>query len=694
MAYNTFSTLQDRSWVDGLIMDLWLMLLWQGGENMHLRYIPMDYLHPDYTPPSQQEIKKFRSTFNLPLDGACPLEPIIGFTMSGSQENDGVRKGGNHYFAVVIFPQEKMIHTLGRDYSHDDIVLDASLDTWKGVQIWKNVARLHGWLPTTMDVREVNWEQNGFDCGLITCHVIEWIGTHRFQTIPSSGVWKKPTIPCMHHHRIRVANGLQHIVEKSLRTFQSDLAGGTDFDAVFDCQGSEELIQPVREEFMRNPGGRLRVVVKSNQAAMKKCGRCLEEAQCRQAVDKVKPITSGARKKPRGPSLHPVDEPQDENQEEISDSSSSSDENGNPVRANQHHHVGDFREANMGRFPRPEPITQLPPLAEKWRYWLKPDLKYDDYQTGPTFEELESNPEPIEMLMSISLAYMVKQVILNPWNTFKDYGYRIQPDFLQMLEPPDPTEHLEAGLSRTGQPIEFTDLKIMGAEEMILAADEAGSNDMFVTGILKSSVPWEAEQFIHIDLMRDGVQPEAVDQSCDIDSLIWTTRRPRFKQSLMVLTIPLIRRKAPIWKNNQINVDILFPPSEEDRSSGGPRSEWVSKPFRLSRIPHLLFGVQGDHTNLYMFFPRMIHRHPHRRFWANHIPAQVQNLLWDRVVIPAMMQSSPEMNRIYVGLDRTHIQFKNKITEARVRMPPRYPFSETLLDDLLDEISLIVSSHL
>jgi hypothetical protein len=110
-------------------------------------------------------------------------------------------------------------------------------------------------------------------------------------------------------------------------------------------------------------------------------------------------------------------------------------------------------------------------------------------------ESLDPIPDTIALLGEVDLVYLTGQVRINPWVTFRDYGYRIDPDFAQAfhnLPPIMVKEHLmPVGLSapgedsiatqksRTGNAIDLTDLDIMGAQEMIEKADEEGSNSIF-----------------------------------------------------------------------------------------------------------------------------------------------------------------------------------------------------------------------
>jgi hypothetical protein len=277
-------------------------------------------------------------------------------------------------------------------------------------------------------------------------------------------------------------------------------------------------------------------------------------------------------------------------------------------------------------------------------------------------------------LAQLSLVYILNRVITTPWTLFKDYGYRLLPDFLQMfwlMEPVQVREHLApVGLvepppafmsqhppqiSRSGQDIEALNRTVVGARELLDMADNAGSDLALLTGRATD------ESYIYLDLERDRIIPQGLSKACDIDSLVWITRKPRFIGSIGIYEMPVIRKKPPIWKNNHIAVELLYPQSEEDK--GGLRSEWQTKLFRLSRIPHILFGVLGQATSvveLIMFFPRMTHKHPYTGRWENAVPADIQNFFWDRVLLPARKEISSTVQEPYSTFDREHTAFKQK----------------------------------
>jgi hypothetical protein len=177
---------------------------------------------------------------------------------------------------------------------------------------------------------------------------------------------------------------------------------------------------------------------------------------------------------------------------------------------------------------------------------------------------------------------------------------------------------------RDGTMVDTNDLLHVGAEELLALADKDLDDTIILIGKTQD------DQYILLDLQRDAVKPKNILYSCDIDSLIWVTQTPKFIGPFGVYASLVIRDKAPIWKNNHVRVELLFPQSDKDREEGGMREEWWTKLFSLSNIPHLLFGLlhQGSPiVEILLFFPRMTHKHPHLHFSETLIPKHIQNIL-------------------------------------------------------------------
>ncbi|KAG1817592.1 uncharacterized protein BJ212DRAFT_1480155 [Suillus subaureus] len=97
--------------------------------------------------------------------------------------------------------------------------------------------------------------------------------------------------------------------------------------------------------------------------------------------------------------------------------------------------------------------------------------------------------------------------------------------------------------------------------------------------------------------------------------------------------------KPGIFKHNHTYVDITIPQSEADASVPGGRTEWLSKRFPMSAIPHTCIGrisSASSTLNLYIAFPRMIHQHPMNGQRITLMPKDVLNIFWDRVLLPSI----------------------------------------------------------
>ncbi|KAF8057192.1 hypothetical protein FPV67DRAFT_1430596 [Lyophyllum atratum] len=365
----------------------------------------------------------------------------------------------------------------------------------------------------------------------------------------------------------------------------------------------------------------------------------------------------------------------------------------------------------MDRFPRPINPVDLPDITCPLRLmWRSSDRDFDEYEQGPTLEALEPVEDLTLMEGNLNLVYLAERIISNPWTTFKDYGYRLEPKFLQQFylaepvltqehmmvvglrQPSSPSDELESTIQKTrrGDLIQVFDRVIMGAQEMIDAADAERDDSLFVTGTTSDN------KYIYVDLCRDAVPISEEDyvRSCDIDSLIWISKHPRVAQAANIFTAPVIRNRAPIAKHNHVYVDVLRPPSEDDRRQMGSRTEWVERRFRLSRIPHLALGKMGDagcNVNILMFFPRMPHQHPHTHRWANNLPPHLLNLFWDQVVIPAMRSTTDQYRHAHVGLDRDHVTFKQR--KGAQNKVSTVPFQPDAFWQLTKSISDLVSRH-
>jgi hypothetical protein len=340
--------------------------------------------------------------------------------------------------------------------------------------------------------------------------------------------------------------------------------------------------------------------------------------------------------------------------------------------------VFDSKQARIGRFPRPLKGLTLPPRPHLRGLLLPFDRKYDEYEGRPVLEELAPVPET-HLQLRPSFMYVCEQIMQimltpAPYSLFKDYGFRLLPCFAQafdlgkpilveehlcpvgLTEPPKSIADyaLHKRIGRYGDEVRVDDTLLIGAEGLLAIADEEGDDGVLLTGkTIQGS-------YACVDLLRDHVEPNDLDFSCDIDSLIWITQKPRFKGPVDVYSLPVIRDRAPIWKNNHVQIEVLHPQTEDDQTAIGGRSEWFATEQSLSTLPHLLFGVVkgSSAVDLLLFFPRMMHKDPHRGFRVNRIPKGIQDFFWDQVLLPALASVVPSTRSAYLPVDRAHSAFK------------------------------------
>jgi hypothetical protein len=189
-------------------MDYWLTNLWIKSGKPDIRYLPTSYLLPRSPPEDAKSISAFCERFHLPVDRPCPPQWVIGFINIGKAED----KGGDHYFTILFMPKEKEIHLLGKRHKRaSEWKQPVDWKTWGGSNIWNNVAILHGWnQDTKMAVYEVNWVQNGYDCGVTVCQVIEIIWKGGFRQ-GQKRFWRRPTLPCCHLVHKQMATDIHQI---------------------------------------------------------------------------------------------------------------------------------------------------------------------------------------------------------------------------------------------------------------------------------------------------------------------------------------------------------------------------------------------------------------------------------------------------------------------------------------------------
>jgi hypothetical protein len=307
------------------------------------------------------------------------------------------------------------------------------------------------------------------------------------------------------------------------------------------------------------------------------------------------------------------------------------------------------------------PDDQMPPHHTS-------DDDFNDYDSAPILRKQQDI-----LVNTWSFDGYGNFILESCWGTWIDYGYRLIPRFFSMFPHNPPAQHLEHLLPTEGsiQTHQFSDTEpseslssswatnsvgssslddddpgiaaikpptpdppelTLGLQGMLdeagLLEDTMDSQNIFVCGKGRTG------ELFRVDPTIDEIKiaPNAISTSYDLDSLIYATYRLKFRAPIHLHLNPLLGSRAPFWKNNQIHVNILSPPTDV-----GSRSR-TTKTFTLNQIPHTHFGQLGIGAvlfNIYIFFPRMIHKHPKHKFMLNMIPLPVQELWFSSAIIPA-----------------------------------------------------------
>jgi hypothetical protein len=713
-AYLNLDTLQHHTWIDVSSIDLWLLDMWRSMPQPRFQYLPSFFIPPtaqaEVTP---DEILHFRSFFPfLPSAGtSCPYQNLVYVLNTGGDRG----KSGNHFCVLAFVPSSKLIYVIGRKYATNNANYDdKDWDSWNGHHIWRRVCALFEWDTLSIRLCSVNWVQNGYDCGPIACQVSQYLMQNGLR-LDRDIHWKRPMLPCCHPLRKKIAERVNQLVWDGMHAF--DLLSAEQIQAIDRTLTDTwaEFMNMLRAAYHLDPGSQLKTIIQNLDKAMQNCQHChtmLEEIEHAQLAlicpiplrKKAIQEATESRKKEllKGTksmaALVKGEEPRPETQDLLEESTEDEE------AVDTIFHVGDWTQARIGRFPRPKTGPHIPiPTSLRGRQ-LPFQPFFDHYYSGPTLTDLHPIPQSI-MGYDTSLVYLADRITITPWPLFKDYGYRLLPNFAKnfylgkpllfkehlcpvgLLNPPDSiTAYHAPRFARDGGMVHTDDLLHMGAAELLELADAEKNDTILLTGKTLE------DEYILLDLQRDAVQPNNLLYSCDIDSIIWITQTPKFVGPFGIYASPVIRDRAPIWKSNHAYVELLFPQSDQDREEGGAREEWWTKPFPLSRIPHLLFGLlhQGSPVEILLFFPRMTHRHPFTHFSDTLIPKHIQNILWDRVILPSIKAILTETAAVYFPLDRDHSRFKQGLGKAGATRAPLHSLQGPNMTQVVKEMKNLV----
>ncbi|KAJ7573191.1 hypothetical protein C8J56DRAFT_1066733 [Mycena floridula] len=323
--------------------------------------------------------------------------------------------------------------------------------------------------------------------------------------------------------------------------------------------------------------------------------------------------------------------------------------------------------------------------AVTWNHQDIPhDPKFDDYENGPDFSTLSDRAR----LTGFNLDRLYTfQGPVQENRDFDDWGWRLLANFFSSFRQQIPKFVKEHMLPSTisQQPVppsvvtdpEGKDISHVGPSEFVDLCERDIS--IAISGIARG----EQDRFVVINPYLEHQAISDLGVTVDFDSLILVTAKPQFKGTVNISWGPVIRRTSPLAKDNHISVNLLVPRSKEDidRNRFG-RTEWWTKRFALSHIPHAHFGRIEDFV-LYIFFPRMAHQKKYgsRRYWRTIIPPGDLEQFYSLVVRPATQAVQPDQYMIYAALDKQHNQFKARGSNVKMK-----PFSPELFP-------LLVESH-
>ncbi len=271
------------------------------------------------------------------------------------------------------------------------------------------------------------------------------------------------------------------------------------------------------------------------------------------------------------------------------------------------------------------------------------DDKYDDYASAPLQTQETRNANSTTYVFDIDGVPLVP----NPWFHWRDRGRRLpHKRFFRTIHTEQPKKNLNRSLhfskfsKRQMRLLGLsTDSRGFSAAELLDQAGRSpGSNQSKRALIVGQEQQNDAHLFI-LDLEKDCVlvTAEDINISVDIDSLIWVTSASGFQAAaLNVHLSPLMSTRAAISTNNFVQVALMDAPQDEDelRKPQLRGSNYVP----LSQIPHIEFGYSGSgerRINFIIFFPRMVHKPQKAKRYATLLPYCLQDLWFDRVIIPA-----------------------------------------------------------
>jgi hypothetical protein len=280
-------TLGNKVWIDGLVLDFWLAHLWLRLRRPSGRYIRISEI-TTLNNPTPDQIIKFRQLYELPpIDKQCPLYPLTGFINTGTTftNETTIRNLGNHYCSFYYDPYDHIFHLIGFNYSRNQVGVDeVEWEEFGGDRVWRVLCILHGWDYALPKLKNVDWVQNGYDCGPIVAQVLEHIWRNGFLKT-FDGFWKKTTLPCAHRLRIQMANEIHNHVIRSYTAYRDNPPLQAHFI-------SANPLEDALQQLENNPGEVVKSTVEGLKKAILRCRKC---NTIQPNPDRTNPITKAAK---------------------------------------------------------------------------------------------------------------------------------------------------------------------------------------------------------------------------------------------------------------------------------------------------------------------------------------------------------------------------------------------------------------
>jgi hypothetical protein len=625
-------------------------------------------------------IPRFRQRYFLPPHRACPIMPVVFVLLLHE-----------HFFTVVMDHGRSRVYVLGRSIQAD--VDNDEWEEWRGPTLYNHICDLHGWQRpedmTTIQIVAVNWQGNGYDCGPISIRVILDVFENGLghEYLASVG---RVIEDCGHMTRIQIYQDLKAMCRTAAQDFTLFSENPPEEWNSWNVAREQPTDYEISEDDLHRATriGRVGVdiVVQGLLQAITACRECnrFGKSSSGSSENRRDDLEGHRQRTPGRPDpaqSPPCDDDDDPSEPRLGKSSR--------LRKGRQQNL-DWTQLQAHRFFRPNPRCDVP-LPEGPLY-LRHDPHFDDYNMGPTREDLRMYEDPICPFPSNPYAQLVKKTF---WVTFRDYGYRLLSRFPHMtyLQCPTHVEHhvLQDGLpedyspanhfpnlintdihlSRSAYPdlrsASYNDVVLMGAQEMLDYVGHEFSwagHDLFVRGRQADG------RYVCLDLERDVVESVSLEPSIDVDSLIWVTSQLKTKLKIQLMMTPTIRKTAPIHKSNHIYFELLIPPTDDERAYPQSR-EWPEISMPLSACPHTTFAKVSDGVNVYIFFPRMIHRDEHSGHRITLMPLQLQELFWDKVLLPALREHLDAASMPYMGFTVQDFQRKTA-SKARPKGSDHY----------------------